>query len=645
MGLEHAIGAKRVDTLRVFLSYDRDDTQTAQTFVKALELQGFAIWWDGLISGGHAFADRIQQALADSDVILVLWSQSSARSHWVRDEAGYGRDQDRLVPVSIDGTRAPLGFQQLQTIDLSNWNGSVAAPGFAQLCNSIRSVTGAPAAAVPSAADGPRFSRRQLLAGAGTAGIVLVGAGTGYYWLRGGAPVQAARIAVLPFRNLSGDPRQDYFSDGLAEELRATLSLADQLEVAAQTSSESFRDRKTDARSMARALGVTYLIEGSVRRSPETVRVSTQIVDGRSGFDQWSATFDRTAADSLEVQSDIAAFVTDALLADLAKSKRPSERIGGTRKPEAFDAFLRGAADYRLAAGEDTDRKALAGFDRAIAIDPNYAAAHAARSRALTVIANNYAPRAQIPDYYRRAIAAARSAIRLAPMLAEGYSALGFVLFNGQLDARAAAAPYQRSFELGYGNAEILSAYANFAGRVGRFDDGREAIARAQKLDPLNASVFRNAGYLEYAARNFAAAESQFRTALSINPRSSNVHAALGDIALARGDLDMARTHFAEERDPTSSLRGLAIVDMKKGKSDAAETEYAALIKQGGDTVHYQQAQVLAQWGRGKDALTELERAFALRDAGLVRLKNDPLLDPVRSDPRFAKLAQTIGFA
>ena len=372
--------------------------------------------------------------------------------------------------------------------------------------------------------------------------------------------------------------------------------------------------------------------------------VSTRIVDGKSGFDKWSQTFDRKASDSFAVQSDIAAFVTDALLADLDKAKRPSERIGGTKKGEAFDAFLRGMAAYRLTSGKESDLQALDNFERAVAIDPNYAAAFAALSRTLTVFANNYATKAEIPDYYRRAIAAARSAVRLAPNMAEGHSALGFVLFNGQLDAREAAAPYQRSYELGFGNAEILSAYANFAGRIGRFDDGREAIARAQQLDPLNPLVFRNAGFLEYAARDFAAAENQFRTALSINPNARNVRATLGDIALVRGDLNAARSHFSQEGDLASRFRGLAIVEMKLGRAAEAEAAYAELLREGGDTVHYQQAQVLAQWGRKDDALKELEQALALRDAGLVRLRNDPLLDPVREDARFAKIEQTIGF-
>lgn len=644
MSLEQEIGPKRSDTLTVFLSYDRDDEQKAQALVRALESNGFSIWWDGLIGGGYAYADRIQEALSESDVIVVLWSKHSAQSHWVRDEASFGRDRNRLVPVTIDGTKAPLGFQQLQNIDLSRWHGSVGAREFKRLCRSIRSIAGAPARVADTGAP-PRLSRRQALVGAGATATILAGGAAGYYWLRSDGAALATRIAVLPFQNLSGDSNQDYFADGLAEELRATLSQAEQLEVAAQTSSDSVRERKGNAKSMAKALNVAFLIEGSVRRSPESVRVSTRIVDGKSGFDRWSQTFDRKASDSLAVQSDIAAFVTDALLADLDKAKRPSERIGGTKKADAFDAYLRGVAAYRLTSGKESDLEALKDFERAVAIDPNYAAAYAALSRTFTVFANNYASKAEIPGYYRRAIAAARSAVRLAPRMAAGHSALGFVLFNGQLDARGAAAPYQRSYELGFGNAEILSAYANFAGRIGRFDDGREAIARAQELDPLNPLVFRNAGFLEYAARNFAAAENQFRTALSINPKARNVHATLGDIALIRGDLNAARAHFSVEGDEASRLRGLAIVDMKLGKAAAAEAAYAGLLKEGGDTVHYQQAQVLAQWGRKDDALAQLEQALALRDAGLVRLRNDPLLDPVREDARFAKIEQTIGFA
>ena len=641
MSLEQEIDAKRPDGLTVFISYAREDEARAQILVKALVSRGISVWWDGLVRGGDSFAERIERALTEADVIVVLWSNHSSHSNWVRDEASFGRDRNRMVPVSIDGSKAPLGFRQFQSINLRHWHGSASAPEFDALCQSIRLVAGSPETVVPSQPRQLAMSRRHAFVGAGAVAIAALGGSA--FWLHS-SPEKAVGIAVLSFRNLSGDPRQAYFSDGIAEEIRATLSQTEQLAVAAQTSSDSFRDGKADAKSMAKALGVAYIIEGSVRRTPETIRIATRIVDGKSGLDKWSQTFDRKASDTLAVQSDIAAFIADAVLAGLNKDKPPSERMGGTKKAEAFDAFLRGAAAYRLAAGKDSDLEALEHFDRAIAIDPNYAAAHAARSRNLTVIANNYAARAEIPNYYRQAIAAARSAIRLAPKLAEGHSALGFVLFNGQLDARAAAAPYQRSYELGYGNAGTLLAYATFAGRIGRFDEGREAIARAQELDPLNPNVFRNAGFLEYAARDFAAAENQFRIALSINPKASNIRAALGEIALVRGELKAARTHFSEERNRTSRLTGLAIVDMKLGEAASAEANYAGLIKDD-DTVHYQQAQVLTQWGRKDAALTELEQALALRDAGLVQLRNDPLLDPVRQDPRFAKVKQTIGFA
>jgi tetratricopeptide (TPR) repeat protein len=279
-----------------------------------------------------------------------------------------------------------------------------------------------------------------------------------------------------------------------------------------------------------------------------------------------------------------------------------------------------------------------------VAADSKYAAAHAARSRALTVIANNHARHDEIRPLYQRSIAAARDAIRLAPELAEGHSALGFVLFNGQLDARAARGPYQKSFELGFGNADILSAYANYAARIGEFADGRKAIARAQRLDPLNQTVFRNAGLLEFAARNYDAALSPLQTALSLNPKTSIAHSTLADIALLKGDYAAARTHYQQEPDPVNRQRGLAIAEMRLARPDRAYAALALLLRDHGDVSLYQQAQVLAQWGRKDDALTRLEKAVNAGDAGLVRMRNDPLLDPIRKTVRFAAVQRRLGF-
>lgn len=633
----------------VFLSYAHDDRVKAQQLAATLAERGYTVWWDGLIEGGAQFAKSIREALEAADAVIVLWSKKSVESDWVCDEAAQGRDRRRLVPLSLDGSFPPLGFRQYQTIDLAAWRGKANAPQILAIDRAIAAATGQPAGERSAAPLGfaPEVNRRRAIGLTAGAGAVAALGGGFLAWRSGwlGPDTAEASIVVLPFRNMSRDPAQDYFSDGLSEELRTTLSRNTYLEVAAQTSSDSFRDKAFDARAIAAALNVAFLLQGSVRRSADLLRISAQIVDGKTGFDKWSQSFDRKATDILGVQSEIAAFVTDALLAGtFFNDGSPAKRVGGTSNAEAFDHYLRGAALYKQAAGEKEDRAALARFDEAVRLDPHYAAAHAARSRALTVIANNYARHDQLKTHYQRSIDAARNAIRIAPDLAEGHSALGFVLFNGQLDARAAEAPYQQSFELGYGNADILSAFANFAARIGRFDDGRKAIARAQRLDPLNPTVFRNAGLLEYAARDYDVALSPLRTALSLNPKSSTVHATMGDIALLQGRIEEARAHYEKERDTVSRLRGLAIADMRLSKASEAEAHFATLLRDHGDISLYQQAQVLTQWGQAGKALETLEKALAHGDAGLVRSRNDPLLDPIRKTVKFAELQRKLGF-
>ncbi|HWC57219.1 MAG TPA: tetratricopeptide repeat protein [Sphingomicrobium sp.] len=476
------------------------------------------------------------------------------------------------------------------------------------------------------------------------AGVALVGGGiVGFNKLRGGSSRETS-IGVIPFRNLSGDSAEQYFSDGIAEELRATLSQNSDLAVAAETSSEAAEKRSSEPRAIASALHVNFLLEGSIRREANMVRIATQIVDGSTGFDKWSQTFDRKLNDILAAQSEIAAFVTDALLSGIAAAKRPRDRLGGTRNNQAFDAYLRGMALYKLAAGEDSDFAALKQFQRAVALDPNYAVAQAALSRAYTVIANGYAKARDVKAYHQKAIDAAHTAIRVASRLADGYSALGFVLLNGELDPGGAAAAYQRSSELGYGNADILASYASFAGRTGRFAEGRVAIARAQRLDPLNPTVFRTAGLLELDARQYDAALTALHTALSLNPNANTIHLALGDIALLNGDANAALEQYQKEPDEVGRLRGLAIAYKKLGQDQQARASMDQLRSKYGDITYYQQAQVLAQWGQEDDALTCLEKAVASSDAGVVRSKSDPLLDPIRKTVRFAAVERNLGY-
>ena len=633
----------------VFLSYNRGNADFAQRLYDALSGEGLEVWWDVKLGGGDTFAQTTEQALETAGAVVVLWSAEAIQSHWVRDEATRGRDRGRLVPVSIDGTQPPLGFRQIQYLDFSGWKGNRGDPRLAGLVNAIRAAANGPHDqeafhAPPPYRPGATNRRGALMIGGGAVALLAGGFGVWKSGLLGGS-ARANSVAVLPFRNLD-DPQQAYFSDGLSEELRATLSRIANLSVAAETSSNSFRDAGSGVRQIAKTLGVSYLLQGSVRRAGDMVRITAQLVDGTSGFETWSKTFDRKLADIIAVQSEIATLVADALAVSIAGAgKTPGKRAGGTNNSAALDAFLHSRALYLSASGEDECRRALDGLDNAIAIDPKFAAAHAFRSRVLTYITSAYSSGQAMKGAYATAIEAARTAVRLAPDMAEGYAALGFVLSNGQLDMKAAQEPYQRSFELGFGNAEMLYGFADFAANVGRFDEGRQASSRARELDPLNANVFRSSGYLEFSARKFDAAVPLLRTALSLNPKASVVNATLGDIALVRGQAAEAKAWYEKESGPLSRLRGLASVAMRLGDAAGAERFRAELVDRFGTNSFYQQAQIFAQWQRLPDALGALEKALELGDSGLVLMQSDPMLDPVRQDPRFMAVLGRLGFS
>ncbi|MDH4105054.1 MAG: TIR domain-containing protein, partial [Gammaproteobacteria bacterium] len=238
-----------------FLSYSHADQTRVRQLADALESAGVTVWWDTLIEGGAEFAKSVEVALARCDAVIVAWSQVSISSNWVLDEASQGRDQRKLVPVSLDGTMPPLGFRQFLTVDLSDWQGEVSSPRIAAIVRGIDSVLGRAPAQPPSHGmlhspaarpSGSRFSRRTLLLAG--AGAVAAGAAGLSAWrvIRSSStahPATGNSVAVLPFKNLSGDRSQDYFSDGLSEELRSTLARNLKLRVMAQASASKFRDR------------------------------------------------------------------------------------------------------------------------------------------------------------------------------------------------------------------------------------------------------------------------------------------------------------------------------------------------------------------------------------------------------------------
>jgi TolB-like protein/Tfp pilus assembly protein PilF len=554
-----------------------------------------------------------------------------------------------LVPLSLDGSEPPLGFRQFQTIDISK---ARLKRGDAVADAVIHAVAGllAADAPAPAAARTPaprRVDRRLLLAG-GAAALAVAAGGAWQAGLLSGSRAAANSVAVLPFDNISGDPQQSYFSDGLAAEVRGELARNPLLRVVAQTSSNNFRDSREDAKSISAALGVTYLLDGNVRRSGNMLRISAELIDGSTGFSQWSQSFDRPLADVFAVQDEIAGAVTAALSAQLVKRQAGKTDAvasnGGTANVAAFDAYLRGRDLYQQGLDENSDRTALARFDEAIAADPRYALAHAARARTLTVIGNQYSQGAARIAAYDDALVAARRAVALGPKNAEAWLALGIVLFNGKLDCRGAQAPFAKARALGSGDAEVLSRTALFSARTGRFDEARSTIARAAALDPLNANTLRLVGEVEFSAGRYAPAIAAINRALAINPRLAVAHSTIGASQLQMGDIKAAEQSYLAEPNDLFALPGQAIILARTGRKPLADAALARLVAAHGDNSLYQQAQIFAQWGDIPTALARLTEARRQRDAGLALLRNDPLLRPLHGNPEFNALLTSLGF-
>lgn len=638
----------------IFLSYSRTDREQVLPIIPALEQAGYSVWWDGLLKGGDRFLQVTENALETCDVVLVMWTRTSVNSDWVRDEATRGRDCRRLLSVSLDGTEPPLGFRQIQYVDLSGSGNAALRSGFPRVLEALEQFGGAATTQPPTVSQDTQtmaptgaLTRRNLMVGGG---VGLLAAGGGFAIWQSGMFTGQSRpnsIAVLTFENLSNDPEQEYFSAGLSEELRSILSLNPQLTVAAQTSTDKFSAGEQTASAIARALDVVNILEGSVRRAGKRLRIAVRLIDGANDLEVWTEQFDRELDDVLAVQTEIATRVVDSLIANISVAGAlGTNRIGGTGNPAALDAYLRGIDLYgRSGAVEKTDREALAALDRAVELDPDFAAAHAGRSRVLTAIGNRHATGDETKKYYSDALDAAQRAIEIAPDLADGHDALGSILANGRLDMAAARQPYGRSFELGFGNARILMGYALFASYIGAFAKGRDAIERAERLDPLNAPVFRAAAVLELAARDYGEAAEAARRALSLNKETSIVNRILGDIARFAGRIDEARSFYEQETSLLSKLPSLAMLQEQAGDREAAQREFDRMVDQFGDNSLYQQAQVLAQWGQSAEALARLERAFEVGDAGLVLSHTDQNLDPIRQTSQFQSLQQRLGFA
>jgi serine/threonine-protein kinase len=407
----------------------------------------------------------------------------------------------------------------------------------------------------------------------------------------------------------------------------------------ARTSSEAVRGE--DIPTAANKLHVANILTGSVRRSPTTIRVSAQLIDGDSGVERWSATYDRPLGDTLKIQSGIAQSVANALSIELGRTERASLALGGTDNPQAQDLVLRSGPE-ELDGTEASLRQALERLDAAIALDPKYAQAWAMKGLLLNFLGSSFA---RSPTQFReledRATAAAERAIALAPGFGPGHMVLATIRF-AQLDFRGAAADYQRGLKLP-GSERGRQGYAGLLNQLGRPDEAWRVIKSLERIDPLNPGVYQNQAQILFSARRYPQALECVEHSLQLQPRAAV--SVKANILIALGRIDEAsKTIALLPSDNPYRLTKEAIIAAKRGDRAVSDRLVARLTNIYPHTVNYQLAQIYAQRGETDRAFAALDAAWTYRDPGLANLKIDPFVDPLRRDPRFGVMLRKLNF-
>ncbi len=450
-------------------------------------------------------------------------------------------------------------------------------------------------------------------------------------------------IAVLPFVDLSPDKNQEYFSDGLAEELLSSLVKIQGLHVVARTSSFQFKGKNEDLRVVGQKLNVATVLEGSVRKQGQRVRISAQLVQASDGFHLWSETYDRDLTDIFAVQEEIARSVVASLRVTLLGEKVHSPRATSV---EAYNAYLQGKYFSSQSAYPRDIRerleKAIAHYEQAIKLDPNYAPAWAMFSRALRTRADFDNDPLYKEKEFSKAREAAERALALDPNLADAYLAMGFIKQFQDWDWARADAFYRRALALEPGNAVVVGAAAYLAATLNRFDEALRLSRRAVELDPIRPGTQFFLGRVAWWAGRLDEAAAAEQKASELNPDLGLLHNVLARVYLAQSRPQEALVEAERETNPSFRLQGLALAYHALARKPESDRALAELIAKYPGIAASQIAQVYAFRGEADAAFMWLERAYVLRDSGLADIKGDPLLKNLERDPRYAAFLKKI---
>jgi TolB-like protein len=445
-------------------------------------------------------------------------------------------------------------------------------------------------------------------------------------------------IAVLPLLNESGDPADEYFSDGLSEELIAALGQIRNLKVIGRSSSFRFKDRKEEPKTIGEKLGVRTLLEGTVRKQGDRVRIVAELVNAADGIELWTRTFDRELKDIFAVQAEIAAAVAESLKVTLLGSDEQSTN-SATKSTEAHNAYLQGHFHFQRRNLEDF-RKAVSYFDEAIRLDPDYALAYAERSEAWSFIGDLTGQRATA---WLKAKSDAEKAVAIAPELAEAHAALGWVRFFIDWKFAEGLSELKRAKELSPANPTANDLLARVIVYLGQVDEAERHARHAVELDPLSVTAQGNLARVLFVAGKLDEADAVARKAAELQPAAAGNHRYQVHVAVERGDGETALREAELEPDEGYRRFELALAHYVRGDRAAADAALADLIANGRDQLAYQIAEVYAVRGEKDKAFEWLQISFDNHDTGTLTLLIDPLLRGLRDDPRYKNLLAKLG--
>ncbi len=567
----------------IFVSYGRSTEAQAEQVVDALRSVGHSVWRDDELPAHRSYTDVIEERLRSAKAVVVLWSAEAARSQWVRAEAEVAREAGTLVQITTDGTMPPLPFNQIQCADLSGWSGDTSDSGWRKVESSVAVLVGTPMKAVTEQE-------------------------------KKGAPARRVSICVLPFINLSGDAEQEYFSDGITDDIITDLSKVSALSVIARNTAFTLKGQTLEAGQIGRQLNVTHVLEGSIRKSGERVRINAQLIDAEAGDHVWADRYDRDLTDIFAIQDEISKAIVSALRLKLLPKEKKAIEHRGTSSVEAYNLYL--MARQHWISGNDGDIRrdevVVRIARQATEIDPNYA-------KAWALIALAQAEMRFRHDRPEDALPAAERALQLDPELPEALCVKARYLADEEGTPEEADRQIKAALRLDPELWEVNKEAARLLSRSGKM---RDAIPYFEKAAALMESDYHSTGMLQ------------------------TCYAAVGDAQglkqAAQSTLDRCQRALAQDPSIGSAigLGAVALAVLGDGERAKEWIKRALLMDPDNFTMRWNLTCALSRFLNDKDAAIELLRTFVDRaPPPMVRyLRLDTDLDPLRDDPQFEEL-------